>query len=229
MKRAFVDITLELLAELLNLKEDVAVIHAEPRPELGTILRLHFRGDGLPDMTHCMELEPSHRLGNLGDVQLPYVTAVDHSGQIRTKKTESNGQQSTDTTTNQPAACEAQPATAPATKEESPAEKLPLSPALAYAKHAITIPYDRRPGLANALARVMVMRLGASEHAYLVAYANYAQVLEKLECTEKEFQVQPADRKWLEENKKLEDAKATGGPAPRVKDPDKEFWKDARV
>jgi hypothetical protein len=59
MKRAFVDVTLELLTQLLHLNDDVMVIHVENRFEQGAMLRLHLRGDGLPDKTNQMEGAPA--------------------------------------------------------------------------------------------------------------------------------------------------------------------------
>ena len=69
MKRAFVDVTLELLTILLHLKDDVMVIHVENRFEQGAVLRLHLRGDGLPEKTDCREGEQSHWLSDLADIQ----------------------------------------------------------------------------------------------------------------------------------------------------------------
>jgi hypothetical protein len=71
MKRAFVDVSLELLAQLLNFQGDVVVVHAEPRPELGALLRLHLRGDGLPEITNCLEGERSHQLTDVASLMKP--------------------------------------------------------------------------------------------------------------------------------------------------------------
>lgn len=56
-KRAFIDVTPELLAQLLHLKEDIQVVSVVTRREHGDAMRLHLRGNGLPERTHCMEGE----------------------------------------------------------------------------------------------------------------------------------------------------------------------------
>jgi len=73
MKRAFVDVTLELLTQLLHLNDDVMVVHAEPRFEQGAVLRLHLRGDGLPDETNQMEGDPATHI-SLEEVMEPKET-----------------------------------------------------------------------------------------------------------------------------------------------------------
>ena len=77
MKRAFIDITLELLTQLLHLNDDVMVIHAEPRFEQGAVLRLHLRGDGLPEKTDCQEGEQSHWLTRLDEIMKPQTPKTD--------------------------------------------------------------------------------------------------------------------------------------------------------
>lgn len=47
MKRAFVDLSLELLGQLLGLKEDIQIVHVDQSPCGYGIVRLHLRGDGL--------------------------------------------------------------------------------------------------------------------------------------------------------------------------------------
>ena len=67
-KRAFIDVTPELLAQLLHLKEDIQVVSVVTRREHADLLRLHLRGDGLPEKTECMEGECGHWLDDIAEI-----------------------------------------------------------------------------------------------------------------------------------------------------------------
>jgi len=69
MKRAYCDITLELLTQLLQLKNDVMIVHVENRFEQGAVLRLHLRGDGLPEKTKVPEGWSAIQLEDLTEVR----------------------------------------------------------------------------------------------------------------------------------------------------------------
>lgn len=70
MKRAYVEITNELLADLLDIRADIEVVAVEGlRPSFGGIVRVHLRGAGLPDFTDCQELEHARRIDDFEDIQ----------------------------------------------------------------------------------------------------------------------------------------------------------------
>ena len=69
-------------------------------------------------------------------------------------------------------------------KQVMAAEKsaLPPDPALDRAKDMLRFPKDLLPFPAGIYAKRLATRLGASQEAYFMAYAFYAQVVEKLPC-----------------------------------------------
>ena len=71
MKRAYIDITTDLLTALLRIKKDVEIVRVEERYETGDgVVRLHLRGDGLPEYANCAECEPHHRIDSLDEIEL---------------------------------------------------------------------------------------------------------------------------------------------------------------
>ena len=66
MKRAFLEVSLDDLAETLGLPDGIELHSVESRSGRGTI-KLHLRGDNLPDQCDVDDRAPAVRLESLSD------------------------------------------------------------------------------------------------------------------------------------------------------------------
>jgi hypothetical protein len=74
-------------------------------------------------------------------------------------------------------------------------------PAFDRAEELMHVKAGNLPPLALAMRQRICKQFGMCGEACLTAFAYYAQTIEGLECYDDLYQVNPADEKWLLENK----------------------------